>query len=93
MNYLKGCKVKRILTDRGICHTIHYEDYAPTPVAFDVKVYESDQNAYEVEVYLNGLFVHKLRSYTPLYETFVYCDHVISEIVEKQLGLKPDENL
>lgn len=85
MNYLKGCKVKRILTDRGICHTVHYEDYAPTPVVFDVQVYESDQNAYEVEIHLNGLCVHKYRSYFPMYETFEYVDGVIAEIIEKQL--------
>jgi hypothetical protein len=88
MQYLAGHKIRTILTNRGICHTIWHEDIVPEKVLFDVKIYVGKKNAYDGEVWLNGLRVHVWDSYLDLHETFVYADKVISDIIENHLGGK-----
>lgn len=85
MKHLNGLKIKTILAERGLCHTVKLEDTIPQPVVFEVFVYVGSHNAYEWEIWLNKLKVHSGTSYLDLHQTFIYADKVIDYIIEEQL--------
>lgn len=88
MKYLSGLKIKTLLTERGICYMVHYEDTLPEKCVFDIKVYATKSNALDWEIWLNGLCVHSGPSYLDLVATFEYCDLALADIIDNKLKVK-----
>lgn len=91
MKYLAGLKIKTLLTDRGLCYLVHYEDTLPEKCVFDIKVYAGKTNALDWEVCLNGLCIHAGASYLGLSETFEYADLALADIIDNKLKVKGNE--